>query len=86
LDRCAEHGLTIYGSDAGLGSQEIFATRLRLPAVLVLGNEEKGIRPNVGKRCDLALKIPIREDCDSLNVAQAGAMIMTEILRQNMAR
>ncbi len=83
LDACAEAGLTIYGSDAGPRSLALFEARLHLPAVLVLGNEEKGMRPNVGKRCDTTLRIPIRADFDSLNVAQAGAMIMTEMLRQN---
>lgn len=83
LDACATAGLTVYGSDAGPDSQPLFEARLHLPAVLVLGNEDKGMRPNVGKRCDVTLKIPIRADFDSLNVAQAGAMIMTEMLRQS---
>ncbi|NCD24472.1 MAG: 23S rRNA (guanosine(2251)-2'-O)-methyltransferase RlmB [Deltaproteobacteria bacterium] len=83
LDACAMAGLAIYGSDAGPNSQPLFKASLRLPAVLVLGNEDKGMRPNVGKRCDATLKIPIREDFDSLNVAQAGAMILTEMLRQS---
>ena len=40
------------------------------------------MRPNVGKRCDQTLSIPMSGGFDSLNVAQAGAMIMTEMLRQ----
>lgn len=82
LDTCAEAGLTIYGSAAGPGSTDLFAARLDFPAVLVLGNEDKGMRPNVGKRCAAMLSIPMRGGFDSLNVAQAGAMIMTEMLRR----
>jgi 23S rRNA (guanosine2251-2'-O)-methyltransferase len=82
LDSCAEAGLAIYGSGAGPESQNLFKARLTFPAVLVLGNEDKGMRPNVGKRCTEMLSIPMKGGFDSLNVAQAGAMIMTEMLRQ----
>jgi 23S rRNA (guanosine2251-2'-O)-methyltransferase len=82
LDTCAEAGMTIYGSGAGAESVNLFSARLNFPAVLVLGNEDKGMRPNVGKRCAEKLSIPMRGGFDSLNVAQAGAMIMTEMLRQ----
>lgn len=82
LDQCAEAGLAIYGSGGGEAGTDLFQTKLRFPAVLVLGNEDKGMRPNVGKRCDAVLSIPMRGGFDSLNVAQAGAMIMTEMLRQ----
>jgi 23S rRNA (guanosine2251-2'-O)-methyltransferase len=82
LDSCAEAGLAIYGSGAGPESQNLFKVRLTFPAVLVLGNEDKGMRPNVGKRCTQMLSIPMQGGFDSLNVAQAGAMIMTEMLRQ----
>ncbi len=42
-----------------------------------------GMRPNVGKRCQAVLSIPMHAGWDSLNVAQAGAMIMGEMLRQH---
>lgn len=82
LDSCAEAGLTIYGSGAESTSRNLFAAKLTFPAVLVLGNEDKGMRPNVGKRCDATLSIPMPGGFESLNVAQAGAMIMAEMLRQ----
>jgi len=84
LDVCAEAGLAIYGSGAGPQSTPLFETKMRFPAVLVLGNEDKGMRPNVGKRCTETLCIPMLGGFDSLNVAQAGAMIMTEMLRQRL--
>ncbi len=55
--------------------EDAFAAKLRLPAVLVLGNEEHGIRPNVLKRCPVRLRIPLQRGLDSLNVAQAGAIL-----------
>ena len=79
LDSAEEAGLAIYGTGCGTGDApcvDAFATRLRLPAVLVLGNEDKGLRPGVAKRCGAFLHIPFARDFDSLNVAQAGAILV----------
>ena len=51
--------------------------KLPLPALLVLGNEEKGVRPGVLKHCECSLCIPFRREFDSLNVAQAGAILIS---------
>ena len=79
LDSAEEAGLAIYGTGSGAGDApcvDAFATPLRLPAVLVLGNEDKGLRPGVAKRCGAFLHIPFARDFDSLNVAQAGAILV----------
>jgi 23S rRNA (guanosine2251-2'-O)-methyltransferase len=81
LETCARAGMTIYGAGLGEASENLFTANLHLPAVLVLGNEEKGIRQGVLKRCDHVLTIPMAGSFDSLNVAQAGAMIMGQFLR-----
>lgn len=49
---------------------------LRLPVALVLGNEEKGIRPSIADKCAHHVRIPLARSFDSLNVAQAGAILM----------
>lgn len=82
LDTCLEAGFSVYGTGPAPQARVLFETKFSFPAVLVLGNEDKGIRPNVAKRCQAMLTIPMRAGWDSLNVAQAGAMIMSEILRQ----
>jgi 23S rRNA (guanosine2251-2'-O)-methyltransferase len=76
LDEAAEAGYAIYGAMCGEGSVNAFTATLRTPCVLVLGNEDKGIRPNVAKRCDTLLHIPMLRDFDSFNVAQAGALLL----------
>lgn len=76
LDQAEEAGLAIYGTGCGTGCQNAFTCKLELPAVLVLGNEEKGLRPGVAKRCGSLLHIPLSRDFDSLNVAQAGAILI----------
>ena len=78
LDSADEAGLTIYGAGGAEGpnSLDAFTDRMRLPAVLVLGNEDKGLRPGVAKRCAHMLRIPLARSFDSLNVAQAGAVLL----------
>ena len=81
LDSAEEAGLAVYGTGMGPGPGDApcvdaFTTPLRLPAVLVLGNEDKGLRPGVAKRCGAFLRIPFAREFDSLNVAQAGAILV----------
>lgn len=86
LDEAEEAGLTICGAALGVDSCDAFTTGIPLPAVLVLGNEEKGIRPGVLKRCGLRLRIPMARAFDSLNVAQAGAVLLGLLARQHGGR
>lgn len=79
LDDAEEQGFTIYGTGCSNTEQSAlnpFREGLDLPAVLVLGSEEKGIRPGVAKRCSKWLRIPFRRSFNSLNVAQAGAILL----------
>ena len=79
LDSAEEAGLAVYGTGDGAGrtvTADAFTTPLTLPAVLVLGNEDKGLRPGVAKRCGTMLTIPFARQFDSLNVAQAGAILI----------
>jgi 23S rRNA (guanosine2251-2'-O)-methyltransferase len=49
---------------------------------LVLGNEQKGISPNLKKLIDQFVHIPIATNTDSLNVSVAGGIILFEAARQ----
>ena len=50
--------------------------------VLLLGRESEGVPPAVHQRADARLRIPLKFGMRSLNVAQAGAMVLGEALRQ----
>lgn len=77
LDTAEENGFAIYGSGmAGQCEENPFAMQWQSPAIIVLGSEEGGIRPGIAKRCHAMLNIPLARHFDSLNVAQAGAMLM----------
>ncbi|MGI6574647.1 MAG: TrmH family RNA methyltransferase [bacterium] len=55
---------------------------LTLPGALVVGNEGRGICPEVLAVVDDRVKIPLREGVDSLNVAVASGIILYDWLRQ----
>jgi 23S rRNA (guanosine2251-2'-O)-methyltransferase len=76
-----QRGMWIYGLDRG-AAQTIYNTDLTEPVALVVGGEEKGIRPRVRKACDALVSIPQAAGLDSLNASVAGAVAMYEIYRQ----
>ena len=52
------------------------------PTVLIIGGEQKGIRPLLKKSCDTTLSIPMEGSLGSLNASAAAAVIFYETLRQ----
>ncbi len=75
-------GFWVFGSVADRTAASIYATDFSVPLCLVIGGEDKGIRPLVRKQCDQLVTIPMAGDFDSLNAAVAAAVIMFEIVRQ----
>ena len=64
----------------------VYDADLTVPLVLVVGGEEKGLRPLVRKTCDFLVSIPQLGEVDSLNAAVAGAIVMYEVMRQRRAK
>lgn len=50
--------------------------------ILLVGRESSGVPYEVFAAADAAVRIPMRPDARSLNVAVAGAMVLGEALRQ----
>ena len=59
---------------------------LRGDLVVVLGAEGRGLRPAVRAAVDHPIRIPMRGNVDSLNVATAGAVLLYELLRRASAQ
>jgi tRNA (cytidine/uridine-2'-O-)-methyltransferase len=49
---------------------------------LILGRESAGVPDAVHDACEARLRIPMKSGLRSINVAQAGAMVLGEALRQ----
>jgi 23S rRNA (guanosine2251-2'-O)-methyltransferase len=80
-----EKGIWIFGT-AGEAPQSLFDTDLTLPICLVVGSEEKGLRPLVAEQCDLHIAIPMQSALDSLNASVAAGIILFEAVRQRRER
>jgi len=81
LGNLREIGIRVVGT-AGDAPQLLWSADLRGPVALVLGSEEKGMRPGVRQRCDLVVHIPLVGRTDSLNVSVAAGVCLFEALRQ----
>lgn len=76
-----EMGLWIFGTAVD-GARSVFKTELTGPIAIVVGGEEKGIRPLVQRQCDHLITIPQKGPINSLNASAAGAVVMYEAFRQ----
>ncbi|MCK5679543.1 23S rRNA (guanosine(2251)-2'-O)-methyltransferase RlmB, partial [bacterium] len=80
LRHCQEAGFWIYRAMAD-GGQDLYSIEWPDSVVLVLGSEDKGLRPIVTKTCDFQVTIPLARSSESLNVGIAAAVTLFEINR-----
>jgi 23S rRNA (guanosine2251-2'-O)-methyltransferase len=83
LEQLKSGGLWIVGLDVE-GEQSLYDADLSLPLGLVVGNEQKGLRPLIRKYCDFLVRIPASGPFQSLNAATAGAIALAEVQRQRL--
>lgn len=77
-------GIWVAGLDP-TAEGSLYEADLNVPLALVVGSEQKGIRPLVRKSCDFLVSIPQKGDIDSLNVSVAGAVALYEAFRQRQS-
>ena len=81
IDALKEKGWWIAGMEKA-SDRSIFLSDLTGQVAIVIGGEEKGIRPLVKKHCDFLMSIPQLGPVNSLNASVAGAVAMYEAFRQ----
>ncbi len=81
LDDLKRDGLWVTGMEAE-GEMSLYDADLDMDIALVIGGEERGIRPLVRKKCDFLLSIPMRGRVNSLNASVSASIAMYEVLRQ----
>ena len=64
------------------GAEHYRRVDFRQPTLLILGNEETGISPDLLKLSDVRAKLPIVGEVASLNVSVAAGVFMYEALEQ----
>ena len=75
LDLAKARGLWILGTSEHAGTDLAAVDRDR-PWLLVLGGEDRGLRPLSQRKCDTVCKIPSKGRIASLNVSVAAAIFM----------
>ena len=78
-------GIPLFGTR--LDGENIYAAKLPQNAIVVMGNESKGLSAEISALTDSNLKIPSyappTADMESLNVSVATAIVCAEFRRQN---
>ena len=78
-------GIPMFGTR--LDGKNLYAAKLPKDAIVVMGNESKGLSAEISALMDSNLKIPSyappTSDMESLNVAVATAIVCAEFRRQN---
>ncbi|MBB5037035.1 TrmH family RNA methyltransferase [Prosthecobacter dejongeii] len=77
----ANQGFQIVAA-AGEGEMDYTDYNWQQPTLLLLGNEGRGVAPELMQQCDVRLRIPMHAGVESLNVAAAGAVMLFEAARQ----
>jgi tRNA (cytidine/uridine-2'-O-)-methyltransferase len=66
-------------------TQSSYAFRYEADDVLLFGKESAGVPASVAEACDARLRIPLRPEVRSLNLATSTALALGEALRQTSA-
>ncbi|MCU0082686.1 23S rRNA (guanosine(2251)-2'-O)-methyltransferase RlmB [Streptococcus danieliae] len=82
LTKLKEAGFWIFGTDMDGTPSHQWNTTGKL--VLIIGNEGKGISPNIKKQVDEMITIPMDGHVQSLNASVAAAILMYEVHRKRL--
>ncbi|MBN9010361.1 MAG: RNA methyltransferase, partial [Rhizobiales bacterium] len=63
------------------GAVDYRSVTYEAPTLLVMGNEQAGLSPDMAALCDVLVKIPMAGKADSLNLAIATGVMLFEVLR-----
>lgn len=63
-------------------TQSLYQFRFHPDDVLLFGKESGGVPPAVADACEVRLRIPMRPEVRSMNLASSAAVVLGEALRQ----
>jgi 23S rRNA (guanosine2251-2'-O)-methyltransferase len=81
LERLKVRGHWVVGIEHAERAAVLGAASIPTPCILIVGSEGQGLGPNLTKRCDLLLKIPMHGEVNSLNAATAGSIALFVLSR-----
>lgn len=83
LTNIKQENFFIVGLDANATST-IYDIPTDQHLTIVIGNEERGLRPVIRDQCDMIVQIPMPGKMDSLNASVASGITLFEIIRQRL--
>ena len=81
IEKLKDCGFWVVGMD-GYASKYIDSLDKNSKLAIVMGSEGKGIRRLVEESCDIAVKIPMADKVESLNVATAASIVLYELYKK----
>jgi 23S rRNA (guanosine2251-2'-O)-methyltransferase len=75
-------GYAIAAVETGASAIDLFEWQPRFPVCVMFGHEVDGLRPELMVVADVHVRIPMRGQKNSLNVATAGGVVLYELLRK----
>jgi 23S rRNA (guanosine2251-2'-O)-methyltransferase len=85
LRKLKEAGYWVVGSTLGDGATEVDKMPDFEKVVLVMGAEGEGMSPLTQELCDWKIQLPMRGSVQSLNVSAAGAILIHELMKRQVA-
>ncbi len=82
LVKLQREGYQLVGLEQTTHSTSLYEFKWNRRTVLVLGNERRGLAPDILRMLDATVEIPVYGQPDSHNVATAAAMALYEYCRQ----
>ena len=79
LTRCASDGEVVGTAST---AKHDFRRAYKSPTLLLMGNESRGLTPDLTGCCTNLVKIPMKEGVESLNVNVATALMLYQLQRR----
>jgi len=80
IDWLKDEGFWIVGTDAS-ANQMYHEIDYKIPVVIIIGSEGKGITRLISEKCDFMVKLPMMGHVNSLNASVAAGIILFEVYR-----
>jgi len=80
IDKFLQQNFSIVGADPS--GKAYYNVDFKFPIVLVIGGEDRGLRPIIKKRCNILAGIPMRGKINSLNTSVAAGILIYEIAKR----
>ena len=86
VDRLKDNDFWVIATDINAKDNYYDIDYCNMNFAIVMGSEKEGISSTILKNADFKIKIPILNDFDSLNLANAASIVIYEALKQKMQK